>query len=314
MKKLGLATALLLAMTGAQAYQAEVQGTVGYYDAELNDGNYNVGAQGTYYFKDIDTSKGPLAEAAFLNQASNISAGYNFGQLSADINRSVTVGGTTVAINEELDVEQHSYGVKGETYIPTNVVPVYASASYNHSKTDAKNSFTAQNIQADDSGDRYALELGALVAPNFLVAVGYTSATEKDSFDTFNILNNGLMSASMEARSIDSDQDAITARTKYVGPIDGTNMSLGFEAGIVYGEDTLYNLKTDLYLTPKFSVGASYAEGSYKSQTLPASATGVNVNYFVTPAIGLGMSYVYANGENGANDAQLGGVNAKFRF
>ncbi len=312
MKKLGLATALLLAMTGAQAYQAEVQGTVGYYDAELNDGNYNVGAQGTYYFKDIDTSKGPLAEAAFLNQASSISAGYNFGQLTADIN-SITVGGNTAAVNEEFDVEQHSYGVKGETYIPTSVVPVYASASYNHSKTDVKNDFTAL-LQDDDSGDRYALELGALVAPNFLVAVGYTSVAATESLDTFNILNNGLMSATMEARSIDEDQDAITARTKYVGPIDGTNMSIGFEAGLVYGENTLYNLKSDLYLTPKFSVGASYAEGSYTSSTIPTSATGVNVNYFVTPAIGLGMSYVYANGENGANDAQLGGVNAKFRF
>src|SRR5690606_41368058 len=44
------------------------------------------------YFKDIDTSKGPLAEAAFLNQASSISAGYNFGQLTADINQTVNVG------------------------------------------------------------------------------------------------------------------------------------------------------------------------------------------------------------------------------
>ena len=312
MKKLGLATALLLAMTGAQAYQAEVQGTVGYYDAELNDGNYNVGAQGTYYFKDIDTSKGPLAEAAFLNQASSISAGYNFGQLTADIN-SITVGGNTAAVNEEFDVEQHSYGVKGETYIPTSVVPVYASASYNHSKTDAKNGFTTLR-QDDDSGDRYALELGALVAPNFLVAVGYTSATEKDSLDTFNILNNGLMSASMEARSIEKDNDAITARTKYVGPIDGTNMSIGFEAGLVSGEETMYQLKSDLYVTPKLGLGLSYTDGSYKSYTVPTSAVGVNASYFVTPAVSLGASYVYANGEYGANDAQLGAVNAKFRF
>ena len=313
MKKLGLATALLLAMTGAQAYQAEVQGTVGYYDAELNDGNYNVGAQGTYYFKDIDTSKGPLAEAAFLNQASSISAGYNFGQLTSDINSSVTVGGTTVAINEEFNVEQHSYGVKGETYIPTSVVPVYASASYNHSKTDAKNGFTTLR-QDRKTGDRYALELGALVAPNFLVAVGYTSATEKDSLDTFNILNNGLMSASMEARSIEKDNDAITARTKYVGPIDGTNMSIGFEAGLVSGEETMYQLKSDLYVTPKLGLGLSYTDGSYKSYTVPTSAVGVNASYFVTPAVSLGASYVYANGEYGANDAQLGAVNAKFRF
>ena len=143
MKKVYLASALLLAVTGAQAYQAEVQGTVGYYDAELNDGNYNVGVQGTYYFKDVDASKGPLAEAAFLNQASSISAGYNFGQLTADINRTVNVNGNPVTINEEFDAEQHTYGIKGEAYIPTSVVPVYASASYNHSKTDAKNDFTA---------------------------------------------------------------------------------------------------------------------------------------------------------------------------
>lgn len=304
MKKVYLASALLLAVTGAQAYQAEVQGTVGYYDAELNDGNYNVGVQGTYYFKDIDTSKGPLAEAAFLNQASSISAGYNFGQLTGDIDPSA---------NEEFDAEQHSYGIKGEAYIPTSVVPVYASASYNHSKTDAKNDFTAL-IQNDDSGDRYALELGAMVLPNFLMAVGYTNIAATESLDTFNILNNGLMSATMEARSISDKKDAITARTKYVGPIDGTDMSIGFEAGLVSGEDTMYQLKTDLYVTPKLGLGVSYTDGSYKSATVPTSAVGLNASYFVTPAVSLGASYVYADGKYGANDAQLGAFNAKFRF
>lgn len=307
MKKIILATSVILAMSAAQAYQSEIQGSVGYYDAELNDGNYNVGVQGTYYFKDLDTSKGPLAEAAFLNQATSISAGYNFGQLTSDVEYAgVKVG--------ELDSEQHSYGFKGETYIPTAIVPVYASASYNHSITNAKNEFTAEYIQKDDSGDRYALEVGAVVAPNFLIAVGYTSVAATQSLDTFNILNNGLMSASMESRSIQQDQDAVTARAKYLGPISGTNMSLGFEAGVVSGEDTLYQVKSDLYFTPKFNVGVSYAEGSYTSQTLPTSAIGVSTNYFFTPAIAVGASYVYANGENGATDAQLGGLNAKFRF
>ncbi|OAL87389.1 hypothetical protein AY605_03315 [Acinetobacter sp. SFD] len=313
MKKVYLASALLLAVTGAQAYQAEVQGTVGYYDAELNDGNYNVGVQGTYYFKDVDASKGPLAEAAFLNQASSISAGYNFGQLTADINRTVNVNGNSVTINEEFDAEQHTYGIKGEAYIPTSVVPVYASASYNHSKTDAKNDFTAL-IQNDDSGDRYALELGAMVLPNFLMAVGYTNIAATESLDTFNILNNGLMSATMESRAIREKKDAVTARTKYVGPIDGTDMAIGFEAGLVSGEDTMYQLKTDLYVTPKLGLGVSYTDGSYKSSTVPTSAVGVNASYFVTPAVSLGASYVYADGEYGANDAHLGALNAKFRF
>lgn len=331
-KKLYLASALLLAATGVQAYQVELQGNVGYYDADLNDGNYNVGVQGTYYFQNLDTSKGPLAEAAFLNQASSVSLGYSFGQLTADINvdpknkisdaeRNSAIGQKYAADNGlnkdfigDLDTQQHSYGVKVETYIPTAVVPVYASASYNHSVTDARTKFTAVNVNDDDSGDRYALEVGAMLAPNFLLAVGYTSVSANQSLDTFNILNNGLMSATMEARAIQQDQDAVTARTKYVGPIDGTDMSIGFEAGLVYGEETLYRLKTDLYVTPKLGFGVSYMEGSYKSQSLPTSATGFNANYFVTPNLSLGVDYVYADGKTGAQDAQLGAANLKLRF
>ncbi len=71
-----------------------------------------------------------------------------------------------------------------------------------------------------------------------------------------------LLKQRLSQAQLMQDQDAITARTKYVGAIDGTNMAVGFEAGLVYGEDTMYNLKTDLYLTPALSVGASYAETS----------------------------------------------------
>ena len=85
MKKLGLATALLLAMTGAHAYQVEVQGQSEFIDAKSdNDKDFTGAAQGTYYFKNVDSSKGPLAEAAFLNQASNVSVAYSFSKLSGD--------------------------------------------------------------------------------------------------------------------------------------------------------------------------------------------------------------------------------------
>jgi hypothetical protein len=83
MKKLGLATALLLAMTGAHAYQVEVQGQSEFLDATVNDKDFTGAAQGTY-LKNVDASKGPLAEAAFLNQASNVSAAYSFAKLSGD--------------------------------------------------------------------------------------------------------------------------------------------------------------------------------------------------------------------------------------
>ena len=288
MKKLGLATALLLAMTGAQAYQFEVQGQSEYVDTTENDKNFTGAVQGTYYFKNVDSSKGPLAEAAFLNQASNVSVAYNYAELDAD-------------------VVAHNYGAKAEAYVPTKFVPAYASASYSHTHTDGKNSVTR-----DDNGDRYALELGAVVAPNFLVAVGYTSVADQTALDAFGIMNNGVVKTFGEAATIADDQDAITARTKYVGNIDGTNMALGLEAGLVYGEDTAYQLKTDLYLTPALSVGASYAESSFDD--LPNKAWGANVNYFITPAIAVGASYVNANAETEALDTQSIGVNAKFRF
>ncbi|MFV5383154.1 porin Omp33-36 [Acinetobacter towneri] len=296
MKKLGLATALLLAMTGAQAYQFEVQGQSEYIDNTVNDKNFTGAIQGTYYFKNVDATKGPLAEAAFLNQASNFSLAYNYGEYDVDA--------------DKADFVSHVYGAKAEAYVPTQLVPVYASAAYSHTITDGKGG------QDNDNGDRYALELGAVVAPNFLVAVGYTSVADQYSLDAFNILANGVAKAALESTTIgvdpNYDQDAITARTKYIGAIDGTNMAVGFEAGLVYGEDTMYNLKTDLYLTPALSVGASYAETSANTDT--DSAWGANVNYFITPAVAVGASYVNANAVGEARDTQTVGVNAKFRF
>ena len=91
-------------------------------------------------------------------------------------------------------------------------------------------------------------------------------------------------------------------------------MAVSFETGLVYGEDTAYQLKTNLYLTPALSVGASYVKSSFEDT--PDSAWGANVNYFITPAVAIGASYVNANAKDNAEnlDIQTVGVNAKFRF
>ena len=165
---------------------------------------------------------------------------------------------------------------------------------------------------ADDQGDRYALELGAVVVPNFLVAVGYTSVADQTSFDAFNMVSNGVAKAAIETLTIADKKDAITARTKYVGAIDDTNMYISFETGLVYGRDTAYNLKTDLFVTPALSMGVSYAETS--ADIANDKAWGANVYYFVTPAIAVGATYVNSNAVGDNTDTQTVGVNAKFRF
>lgn len=307
MKYLNLTTLLLLSVTTAQAYQVEITNKIEYYDAELNDGNINGSISGTYYFNELNNTKGPLAEAAFLNQASNVSLAYNYGQISSDIKfLNYKIG--------KIKSEQQSYGIKAETYLPTPWVPVYLNASYHHAINELNTQINSKQSKKNDQGDRYALEVGAMLSPNFLVSLGYTSVADNESLDTFNIINHGLMNALMESRTIDSKKDAITVRTKYVGPIQGTDMSLGFEASLISAEDTMYQLTSDLYLTPKLNVGVTYSNASYRSQTVPNSAISPHINYYITPAINVGLNYVYADGKNGAQDAQLGSIIAKYRF
>jgi len=160
-----------------------------------------------------------------------------------------------------------------------------------------------------------------MLTPNFLVAVGYTNIADQFALDANSVLSNGIAKSVAQPLVIGEDQDAITARTKYVGNIDGTNMAVGFEAGLVYGDFQAYELKTDVYVTPKLSVGASYAEANFSSNPLNEdnfspikSAWGANVNYFITPAIAVGATYVNANAVHANVDTQTVGLNAKFRF
>lgn len=300
MKKIGLATAVLLAMTGAHAYQVEVQGQSEYVNVHGLDDTYTGDIQGTYYFKDVDSSKGPLAEAAFLNKASNIALGYHFNEYK---------GGEDAA-----KANVSTFGGKAEGYYATPYMPVYASVSYYHTLTDKKNG------KNNDRGDRYGLEVGAMPADNFLLAVGYTSLVDQTALDASKALNYGVLKANGESRAIGNHEDAVTARAKYVGNIDNTNMAIAFEVNSVFANgDAAYGASTDLYLTPKLSVGASFADVSnfYKKdgdKTNYGAVWGGNVNYFITPAISVGANYVKADAKHGKADAQSIGLTAKARF
>lgn len=314
MKKIGLATAVLLAMTGAHAYQVEVQGQSEYLNAKDFKSTYTGDTQAKYYFKDVDASKGPLAEAAFLNQASNVQVGYHFDRQKDFANK----------LNH---TKTQSYGAKGEAYYATPYVPVYGSLAYSHTDTTDKDG----KIKNKDRGDRYALEVGALPAENFLVAVGYTNVTNGSSLDNFKAFNTGVLTARNEALTANDryKTDAVTARAKYVGGIDNTNMAIGFEVDSIFVRGSAsYGLATDLYLTPKLSVGATYADTSAFNSGAD-HIWGGNVNYFITPAVSVGATFTKTNAKDyrvtnpSANnttadvapqDAQTIGLNARVRF
>jgi len=146
MKKIFLATAIAaLSISAAQAYQAEVNGDVTYKSTDVpgdRSETFGIGAKGTYYFNAVQAKNGPLAEAAFIERATNVNASYGYGQ------------------NDFLDTKDHTFKVGGEIYIPNT--DFYASANISRAKEEG----------AKSNGGEYSAEVGLLPMTNLLVAVG----------------------------------------------------------------------------------------------------------------------------------------------
>ena len=146
MKKLAIASALLsaLAITGtANAYQAEIGASAGLIDPDNASSSGSFGVDGTYYFNPVQTRNAPLAEAAFLDRASNVNAKYQYDELGND--------------------ERHQYGVGAEYFVPNS--DFYLSGNVGR-----------DDIKFDRGGDFdttvYGAEVGYLPAPGLLIAAG----------------------------------------------------------------------------------------------------------------------------------------------
>ncbi len=149
MKKLAIASALLsaLAMTGtAHAYQAEVGASAGYIDPDNGGSGSQFGVNGTYYFNPVQTRNAPLAEAAFLDRASNVNAHATFA--------------------DRGDVNDDTYGAGVEFFVPNS--DFYLSGDISRNNFEVKT--PAGKIDRDTT--YYSAEVGYLPAPGFLVAAG----------------------------------------------------------------------------------------------------------------------------------------------
>jgi hypothetical protein len=158
MKKLVLTVIIsALSLNAAYAYQVELNGDVGYAQTSANAGDINsssLGGNATYYFNNVTSNSGPLAEAGFINRASNVRAGYGYAQ--------------TTDTNPEIRV--HAFSLGGELYVPNS--NFYATANVNRPKIEGV---------ASNSGV-YNVEVGILPINNLLLTAGVAS--------TFNLSNN----------------------------------------------------------------------------------------------------------------------------
>ena len=253
-KKLALATALLASLGTAHAYQAELN--VGYENTDID----NLGdldtffINGKYYLNDVQVKNSPLAEAAFLNKASNIGLGYANASGDGD---------------EDIDV----FGVSGEFYIPNT--QFYVSGTIN------------QVDFAGDDNTGYALEVGYLPVTGMLVAVGAAN----ESVDPVQVANYGFTANLSNALTV-GDDTALSLRAKYVTQIG--NHFTNFEGLTYIGDETTYRLAADLYIDPTLSVGLSIADSTadgsdtlfgIKAQKFFTPTIAAGVNYHTTDGI-----------------------------
>ena len=189
MKKLLLASAIAIAATG-QAY-ADYQFEVGavYTDFERNTVDFDgFGVGGEFHFDKVDTSKGPLAEAAFLDKSSFV----NFAFLTvepdfpnADDEDTTNIGGRFVtATNLIIEAD---WTTQDDGNNDTDAVRI-GVGTYLSETSDVVVSYTSQDDDNNNDVDYLnvdfhgvnSLNQGASVA--YDVSVGYIDADSDDGY------------------------------------------------------------------------------------------------------------------------------------
>ena len=235
LKKTALATAIGLALSAtaqaAEDYRWELGAgyTHSTIDADLKSDvlrdseniDSDIGAvSGTWYLKPVDTSKGPLAEAAFLDHASNITLSFADGEV--DLN----------SINNDLSDED------GQTYaIDTRYVAEGPGWELSGWLVDL--SFLRAE-PGDREIDTYGIGIGKYITEKTTVVVNYEQVNVNNGGDTdgysvdlehmWNLSNGGGFKATASAGKV-VVKDADDIESYALGGTYYLNKNLGFGAG-----------------------------------------------------------------------------------
>ncbi|ENX33026.1 hypothetical protein F889_02957 [Acinetobacter colistiniresistens] len=273
MKNLNLLAVLVSACfaINAHAYQTEANGA--YEHINMDDGKGNSAViSGKYYFNPVQTRNVPLAEAAFLDKASNIGGGYAYSKLKDD--------------QEFGDLQFNMLGLQGEFYVPNT--QFYLSGALHRTNVKA----TINGIGSDSKkSDGYNLEAGFLPISGLLLAVGVADLS--DSLNPVQVAQYGFTNALSNAAIVSGENDdtAVSLRAKYVAQIGGYYTN--FEALSYIGDETTYRLGADLYLDPTLNVGVSFADSTAKDSD---SVFNIHAQKFFTPQFALGVGYTTTDG------------------
>ncbi|OTG92227.1 putative porin [Acinetobacter sp. ANC 3813] len=276
LKKIAFATAMIASMGTAHAYQAEINAAYEKTDLDNSEGIDTFSIGGKYYLNGVNSKNHPLAEAAFLDKASNI--GLAYANASTD--------------DEGYELEIDTIGINGEFFIPNS--QFYFAGSINRAEVTVETDFFKES--EDNTG--YAFEAGYLPINGLLLAAGVS----KENIDAAQASKKGFINSFSTAAALD-DETAFTLRAKYVTLIG--NHFANFEASTAMGDETAYGVAADLYLDPTLSVGVLINDATLEDFDTVFS---VRAQKFFSPAIAAGLNYTTTDG------ADSFGINGTFRF
>lgn len=248
-KKTVIAAGIALAVSAnAQAdYRWEVDVAAGRTNIDLGpvDGDVDqFGVGGSFFLDSVDTSKGPLSEAAFLDQASSVSAAYIY----TDVDDIVE------------DADGDTYSVGGRYVLGLDSIPLIFEGSYTRDTPDYSDI------------DTYTLGFGAYLTDTTTVVATFGNVDVDEGGDTdfyelslkhlWSLSNDGAIALEGNYGSADVDDgDDVdvfnVAATWYVNNELGFGARYGnFDAGGVEADG--YAVFTEWFVTEQIAVSAEY--------------------------------------------------------
>lgn len=250
----------------AATYQSEISAS--YADIDVSDDSeegYFVGLEGTYYFSPVDTKNHPLAEAAFVEKASNVYLGLNNYEFKE--------------AGDRLDIYQRTLGV--DFYVPNTLFYVGAGVNEYKSKYSwpAEGSFDGGS-ESSKWQSNWFIKAGIAPVTGLLVWSEFTE--DVDVSDEWNINGkyviplSGEQALNVEASYEQSDisyvADTITGAVDYY--LD-RHLSLGagfinnsYESGSGDDSNTDYFIRARNFFTDNISAELSYTDGDYESSLM----------------------------------------------
>jgi Putative general bacterial porin len=264
---------LALSVTAQADYRWELGGdyTYGQIDAQTKDItprrskdiDENIGRiYGTWYMENVDTSKGPLAEAAFLDHASSLSVDFTDGEIDLD------------SLDRNLQDQDGQTGSVAMRYVAEG--PGWKLSGW----------IADLGYEYREPGDRnidvYNIGIGKYLTPNTTLVANYETATinnggDSDGYDVtlehfFAFSNGGLKVGASGGKQVVSDADDVELWS--VGGTWYLNNNLGFGAGYQSAsqdgfEVQGFNVSADWFITESFGVDLTYGQVDFDDVQIP---------------------------------------------